>query len=107
MSTQPVYTKIDDDAWIEGQGVVVRLLSDDHDGSRHQRFVVDMRNGQTLLVVHNIELAERVPVGMGDRVRFRGNYEWNELGGVVHWTHRDPMGGDEGGYVHHRDETYR
>ena len=105
MGTERVYTKDDDDSWIEGQGVVVRLLSDDHDGSRHQRFVVDTRNGQTVLVAHNIDLAERVPVGIGDRIRFRGTYEWNPLGGVVHWTHRDPMGG-KGGFLQHRDETY-
>ena len=106
-SPQRVFTKADDEAWIEGRGIVVRLLSDDGDGARHQRFVVDMRNGQTLLIAHNIDLAPRVPVGLGDSIRFRGSYEWSDLGGVVHWTHRDPMSAGEGGYVQHRDQTYR
>lgn len=83
------------------------MVRDDNDGSRHQRFVLDMRNGQTVLIAHNIDLAERVPVGIGDRIRFRGMYEWNELGGLVHWTHRDPLGVEDGGYVKFRRRTYR
>jgi hypothetical protein len=77
----------------------VKLLSDDHDGERHQRFVIEMRGGQTLLIAHNIDLAPRVPLGMGDKIDFRGVYEHNELGGVVHWTHRDPHRNEAGGFV--------
>ena len=104
---QRTYDKGDDESWIEGYGIVTRLLTDDDDGSRHQRFVVDMRNGQTLLIAHNIDVARRVPVGIGDKIRFRGTYEWNELGGVVHWTHHDPMGHLDGGYVRLRDRTFQ
>ena len=68
------------------------MLSDDSDGSRHQRFVLQLSDRSTLLIAHNIDLADRVPVGMGDRIKFRGMYEWNELGGLVHWTHHDPLG---------------
>ncbi len=93
--------------WIDGAGMVCRLLNDDFDGSRHQRFVLDLRNGQTLLIAHNIDLADRIPLGMGDTIRFRGMYEWNDLGGLVHWTHHDPMGIDEGGYIDFRNARYR
>jgi len=72
-------------------------LPDDDDGSRHQRFIIDIGDHQTLLIAHNIELADRVPLGMGDRVRVRGLYEWNDLGGLVHWTHDDPLGEEDGG----------
>lgn len=101
------YGKQDTGTWIEASGTVRRLLSDDNDGSRHQRFVLDLRNGQTVLIAHNTDLAERVPLGMGDRVRFRGMYEWNDLGGLVHWTHRDPLGLEAGGYVKFRTKIYR
>ena len=81
-------------------------MRDDDDGSRHQRFIINVGNRQTLLIAHNIDLAERVPVGMGDRVHVRGMYEWNELGGLVHWTHGDPLGNEEGGWVRYRRKTY-
>jgi hypothetical protein len=100
------FGKPDTGSWIEGTGLVRRLIADDSDGARHQRFILDLRNGQTVLMAHNIELAERVPVGLGDRIRFRGMYEWNEHGGLVHWTHRDPLGLDDGGYIRHRSKTY-
>ncbi len=83
-----------------------RLLSDDHEGSRHQRIILQLRNKNTLLVAHNIDIADRVPIGMGDRMQFRGMYEWNELGGLVHWTHHDPHGVEDGGWIRYRNETY-
>ena len=100
------YEKSDSGSWIDGTGFVRRLLTDDNDGSRHQRFILDMRDRQTLLIAHNIDLARRVPVGLGDRVRFRGMYEWNELGGLIHWTHNDPHGVEDGGYVRYRAKIY-
>lgn len=72
------------------EGRVARLLPDDREGSRHQRFLLDLPGGPRVLVAHNIDLAERAPLEPGDRVRLRGQYEWNERGGVLHWTHRDP-----------------
>lgn len=104
----PRYGHVDSGHWIEVMGTVSRLLSDDIEGSRHQRFIISVKaTEQTLLIAHNIDLAERVPVGMGDRIEIRGMYEWNELGGLVHWTHHDPMGVEDGGYLKHRRKTYR
>lgn len=81
-------------------------MPDDNDDSRHQRFILRLANRQSLLIAHNIDLARRVPLGMGDRVQFRGMYEWNELGGLVHWTHDDPMGIEEGGHIRYRRNVY-
>ena len=97
----------DSESWIEASGLVRRLLPDDSDESRHQRFVLDMRNGQTILVAHNIDLAKRVPLGMGSRIRVRGLYEWNDMGGLVHWTHHDPLGVEDGGFIKYRTRVYR
>lgn len=107
---QRIYGKADSGEWIEDRGLVTRLIADDadeHDDSRHQRFVVKLRGCQTLLVTHNLELAPRVPVGLGERVSFRGIYEFNDSGGLVHWTHRDPMGAGDGGWIRSGRETYR
>ena len=103
----PALNKRDTGTWVEVRGFVNRLLSDDNDGSRHQRFILDIGSRRTLLIAHNIDLAERVPIGMGDRVHVRGMYEWNDLGGLMHWTHHDPLGVEDGGYVRYRTDLYR
>ena len=101
------FNKRDTGSWIEVTGFVKRLLSDDNDGSRHQRFILDIGGRRTLLIAHNIDLAKRVPLGMGDRVVIRGMYEWNDLGGLVHWTHDDPLGAEAGGYIRYRSRLYK
>ncbi|WP_370659584.1 DUF3465 domain-containing protein [Gilvimarinus gilvus] len=42
----------------------------------------------------------------GDTIEFYGIYEWNDKGGVVHWTHRDPARRQEPGYLMHQDKKY-
>ena len=92
---------------VTGQGVVTRILSDDRDGSPHQRFILTLPTGQTLLIAHNIALAERIPsLRKGDAVQFKGEYEWNPQGGVVHWTHDDPRGQHDAGWLKHGGRTY-
>lgn len=96
------------DVVVEGHGVVDRILSDDLEGSRHQRFILRLDSGHTLLISHNIDLASRIArIGRGDEVSFRGQYEWNEKGGVVHWTHHDPKGQRSGGWLRHEGQIYR
>lgn len=93
---------------IEGSGKVVTVLSDDNDGSRHQRFIVRLNSGQTLLVAHNIDLAQRIDsLVVGDSIRFYGQYEWNEKGGVIHWTHSDPAGSHVAGWIEHNGKRYQ
>lgn len=85
---------------VQASGVVEKVLRDDNEGSRHQRFIVRLASGHTILIAHNIDLAPRVtPLREGDEIEFRGEYEWNNKGGVVHWTHHDPQGRHEGGWV--------
>ncbi len=103
---QAAYGKRQDGEWIEDAGYVSRIIPDDHHGARHQRFIVEVRGGQSLLIAHNMDIAKRVPVGVGDRVGFRGIYEYNDLGGVVHWTHRDPHGGEDHGWIRFRKQDY-
>ena len=93
---------------VEGEGTVTRLLPDDLDGLRHQRFVIQLTSGQTLLVAHNIDVAPRIDgLKVGDSVRFNGEYVWNEKGGVIHWTHHDPQGRHVAGWVMHNGKRYQ
>lgn len=93
--------------WVETTGRVSRVLADDNDGSRHQRFIIALSGGHTVLVAHNIDLAERVPLAGGDEIALRAEYEWNPQGGVLHWTHHDPRGQREGGWIRHAGRTFR
>ena len=96
------------DIQVEGQGVVVKILPDDRKGSKHQRFILELDAGQTLLVAHNIDLAPRISsLKNGDQVSFFGEYEWNAQGGVLHWTHHDPQGRHIDGWLEHKGVRYR
>lgn len=93
---------------VEGEGSVIRILPDDLNGPRHQRFIVRLASKQTLLITHNIDIAPRVDgLEVGDNVRFNGEYVWNEKGGVVHWTHHDPQGRHVTGWLIHNGKTYK
>ena len=95
------------DIFVEGSGVVKKLLADDNKGSRHQKFLVSVSAEQTLLFAHNIDLAPRIDtIQVGDSVQFRGEYVYNPKGGVVHWTHKDPQGKIEGGWIQHNGQKY-
>lgn len=93
---------------VSGQGVVTRLLPDDTNGSRHQKFIIKLSSGQTLLIAHNIDLAPKISsLQEGDFVQFYGEYEWNEKGGVVHQTHRNPNGSHVDGWLEHQNKKYQ
>lgn len=93
---------------VEGSGVVKAILKDDTRGSKHQRIIVDLPTGQTVLLAHNIDLAPRVEnLNKGDIISFFGEYEWNEKGGVIHWTHHDPQNKHVAGWLKHNGRTYR
>jgi len=93
---------------VYGNGTVISILSDDLSGSRHQRFIIELNSNQTLLVSHNIDLAPRIDIlSLGDRVEFFGEYEWNNEGGVIHWTHHDPDGVHLDGWILHKNIIYQ
>jgi hypothetical protein len=95
-----LYLERKSDVQVQGSGLVTKILDDDNEGDRHQRFIVKLSNGQTLLIAHNIDIAPRVePLNIGDKVEFYGEYYYSEEGGGIHWTHKDPNGKHADGYI--------
>ncbi|PCI70335.1 MAG: hypothetical protein COB26_04450 [Piscirickettsiaceae bacterium] len=93
---------------IIASGSILRLLRDDNEGRRHQKFIVRISPELSILIAHNIDLAPRInSLKEGDHIEFKGEYEWNSKGGVVHWTHHDPQGSHPGGWVKHRGKMYQ
>ncbi|OUS31081.1 hypothetical protein A9Q98_03660 [Thalassotalea sp. 42_200_T64] len=91
-----------------GSGRVLKMLPDDNVGSRHQRFILKLANNQSLLIAHNINIADRIKsLRKGDDIEFYGVYEWNDKGGVVHWTHHDPDGSHPNGYLRYAGLKYQ
>lgn len=92
---------------VEGEGVVSKILSDDTEGLPHQRFILRLASGQTVLIEHNTDVAPRVnDLQVGYAVSFLGEYIWNEKGGLVHWTHHDPANRHAAGWLKHAGRIY-
>jgi hypothetical protein len=101
------YKNQQSDIQVKGSGTVLRVLPDDNNGSRHQKFILGLASKQTLLVAHNIDLAPRISnLKVGDKVEFYGEYEWTKKGGVMHWTHKDPRNKHAHGWLKHKGKVY-
>ena len=93
---------------VEDEGVVTRLLADDTSGIPHQRFIVRIAAGQTVLIEHNTDIAPAIKdLKVGDSISFSGEYIWNQQGGLVHWTHHDPEGRHPSGWLKHNGMVYQ
>ena len=102
------YQEKNSDIQVEGSGKVVKILADDNNGSRHQRFILKLPSNLTILVAHNIDLSQRIEdLRAGDEVSFFGEYEWNKQGGVIHWTHQDPSKKHKDGWLKHKGKIYQ
>jgi len=108
LTVNEAFTNKKSQIFIEDSGQVVKILADDNKGARHQKFLVKVATGQTLLFAHNIDLAPRVEnIQVGDAVKFRGEYVYNPKGGVIHWTHHDPKNKISGGWITHQNSEYK
>lgn len=85
---------------------VKKLLPEDTKGIEHQRFLLELSNGTTVLVAHNTDLAPPVPIREGDILTLHGEYIWNRKGGVLHYTHHS-TNRHEGGWIQFNGQTYQ
>lgn len=107
-SLKEAYENHQSNVQVKGNGTVIRVLKDDNQGSRHQKFILKLTSGQTILIAHNIDIAPRInSISIGDTVQFYGEFEWNKKGGVVHWTHKDPNRHHINGWLKHKGNLYQ
>lgn len=71
---------------------VTEILPDDNDDRPHQIFMVKISSkrfeNKLAKVVHNIDVAPRVPVKAGSLLEIKGDIIVDENPIVIHWTHR-------------------
>lgn len=69
--------------------------------SPHEGFLMRLASGCSLIVrvEANTDFTGPIPLTNGQRVTVKGEYEYYPIGGVIHWTHRDPRARHEGGYI--------
>jgi len=104
---EAAYANQDSGVSIVVKGTVTRILADDTSGAEHQRFIIALSNAQTLLIEHNTDIAPRVQgIKVGYVVYVHGDYIWNSQGGLIHWTHHDPAGVHEDGWIVFEDVKY-
>jgi hypothetical protein len=86
---------------VTADGIVVGLFPDRSSSTgTHEQFIIRLTSQKmTIEVEHNISIGKRVPVKEGDRLTVHGEYIWNAQGGLIHFTHHDPQGTHEDGYI--------
>lgn len=94
------YKNRESNVMVEVAGRVVLLLPDIKDvKNTSQQFVIELDDGHRLQVSHNLDVAQAVPVGVSSAVHVKGEYDWTETGGMIHWTHKDDTGKRAGGWI--------
>ena len=93
----------DDGAEIVIQGPVLRVFPASSGPSGvHERFVVQVTSASAsvpLFVADNISIAAAPPLHVGDVIMVKGELAFNDMGPVLHWTHRDPRFRHQPGFV--------
>lgn len=108
ISVEQAFQQRKSDVQLQVEGTVIKILADDIDGNRHQKFIIERPQGLTILVAHNIDLAPRInTLKLGDKLTLYGEYEWSDKGGILHWTHYDPAGQHVDGWIEHQGQRYQ
>ncbi len=88
------------------QGPVLALLADGNGSAGpHQRFDLDLGSGVVVEVDHNLTLASRVPLHVGDTVTVHGQFEPDPGHPIIHDTHH-AIGAHEAGWIDFNGQRY-
>jgi hypothetical protein len=94
---------------VVADGTVTRVLGVQQGRvSPHEGFLFRLGSSCNLVVrvEANTDFTGPIPLAPGQHVVVKGEYEYYPLGGVIHWTHSDPRGRHEGGYIETGGKTY-
>jgi Protein of unknown function (DUF3465) len=86
---------------------VKKLLATDTEGLPHQKFLIELSNGTTILIAHDLKMAPAVPIQAGDVLKIHGEYIWNARGGLIHWTHHSDTPRHESGWIDFNGARYQ
>jgi hypothetical protein len=108
------------DAWrsersrveVTANGSVSRILGTRSGRSGvHEGFLLHLSgaggHGLTVRVEDNVDLTGPIPLEPGEAATVRGEYIYDERGGLIHYTHRDPRGYHAAGYVQVAGRIYQ
>jgi len=87
---------------VVADGMVTRILGVQPGRvSPHEGFLMRLSSACSVIVrvEVNTDFTGAIPLERGQQVLVKGEYEFYPLGGVIHWTHRDPRGRHAGGYI--------
>ena len=71
-----------------------------HTHATHEEFGLRTGDGSDYTVIDNVDIAPRIPVHPGDQVEVHGELVHDRgRAPIVHWTHHDPGGRHEDGYI--------
>lgn len=91
---------------VEVTGKVIRILGYNKPDSDFQWFEMKTPNGQHILIGHNNDSSDSIPLFVQDEVTVRGEYEWTERGGTIRSTQRDSSLQRRHGWIAHKDKRY-
>jgi hypothetical protein len=82
-----------------GDVTVVEILPDDNSGLRHQKWKIRLSSGKDVLAVYNIDMGQKIPMKIGDKMALAGQFKMTDIGPLIHWLHYDPRGTRPDGWV--------
>lgn len=94
---------------VAGEGTIVKILSNDEKQNLHQqKFMVMLKSGLSLLIIHDTDLAPKLEnLKTGSPISFYGMYEYNSQGGAIRHTHQDPTNQHETGWLQYDGKHYQ
>ncbi|HET9030097.1 MAG TPA: DUF3465 domain-containing protein [Candidatus Aquilonibacter sp.] len=87
---------------VVADGTVRQILGERRGRSGdHEGYLIQLGGDCDLVlkVETNTDITGPIPLRPGERVVVKGVYIYNPMGGLIHWTHHDPGGRHEGGFV--------